>query len=124
MALLRSLTTSVLLLFIATALPAFSQDDTRPVATWQVVRYDIAAGLPHADSDRNLTSKARLDLKNVSARPASTLSLRISQSAVISAVTINGGPAEFTKSEEKLGTGSLQRVVVRVPSVAASGSLS
>jgi hypothetical protein len=101
-----------------------AQDDTRPSATWQVVRYDITATLPQAANDRNLSSKAKLDLKNVSSRPASTLTLRINQAAVVSAVTVNGAAADFTKGEEKIGTGSLQRIVVRVPSVASAGSLS
>ena len=101
-----------------------AQDDTRPSATWQVAKYDITATLPQTDTDRNLTSKAKLDLKNVSARPASTLTLRINQAATVSALMVNGSPADFTKSEEKLGTGSLQRIVVRVPTVAPGGSMS
>jgi tetratricopeptide (TPR) repeat protein len=101
-----------------------AQDDTRPTATWQVVKYDIAATLPQADTDRNLTSKAKLDLKNVSSRPATTLTLRINQAAVVSTVTVNGTAVDFTKSEEKIGTGSLQRIALRVPPVQPEGSLS
>lgn len=102
----------------------FAQDDTRPTATWQVVKYDITATLPQSDTDRNLTSKAKLDLKNVSARPASTLTLRISPTAVVSAVTINGAPVDSTKGEEKVGTGALQRIAVRVPPVQPGGTMS
>ncbi len=110
------------LVFLAGAV--FAQDDGRPSATWQVVKYDITATLPQAENDRSLTSKAKLDLKNVSARPASTVTLRISQAAVVSTINVNGANADFTKSEEKVGTGALQRIVVRVPSVEQGGSLS
>lgn len=102
----------------------FAQDDTRPSATWQVQRYDIAAVLPTAPDDRKLAAKAKLDVENVSTRPASTLTLRISPSAEVSTVTINGTTADFTKGEEKVGTGSLQRIVIRVPSVQQGGTLS
>ena len=101
----------------------FAQDDTRLQATWQVAKYDLKATLPQTDTDRKLTVKAKLDLKNVSPRPASTLTLRISTSAEVTAVTANGATADFTKSEEKLGAGSLQKIVIRIPAVAAGGSL-
>ena len=74
---------------------AHGQDDARVTATWQMQKYDIAATLPANDSDRNLTSKAKLEIKNVSSRPATTLTLRISPSAEVSAVTVNGGDERF-----------------------------
>ncbi|HEX6124340.1 MAG TPA: tetratricopeptide repeat protein [Pyrinomonadaceae bacterium] len=106
-----------------TVLAVWAQDDTRISATWQVQKYDITATLPQTEADRSLTAKARLDLKNVSTRPASTLTLRISPLAAISAVAVNGAAAEFTKGEEKIGTGALQRISIKVPSVAAGGAL-
>lgn len=108
---------------LAVCSTVFGQDDTRISATWQVVKYDITATLPQAETDRTVAAKAKLDLKNVSTRPASTLTLRISPSAEVSAVTINGSAADFTKGEEKIGTGSLQRIVIRVPAVQPGGSL-
>jgi hypothetical protein len=117
----------LMIIVIGVAVPAlavFAQDDTRPTATWQVIRYDINATLPQAETDRNLTVRAKLDIKNVSSRAASTLSLRISTLAEISAVTVNGTAAEFTKGEEKIGTGSLQRIVIRVPPQPVGGTLS
>ena len=69
---------------------AGTQDDTRVSATWQVLKYDITATLPANDSDRNLSAKAKLDIKNVSARPAGTLTLRISPSADVSTLSVNG----------------------------------
>ncbi|MDQ6788013.1 MAG: hypothetical protein M3033_14505, partial [Acidobacteriota bacterium] len=95
---------------------AFAQDETRASKTWEVQKYDITATLPQTETDRNLTAKAVLNLKNVSSRPASTLTLRISPSAEISAVKVNDTTADFTKAEEKIGSlGTLQRIVVRVP---------
>ena len=101
-----------------------AQDEARVSATWQVVKYDITATLPQSESERYLSARAKLDLKNVSARPATTLTLRISPAAEISAFTINGTATEFTKGEEKVGTGSLQRIVVRMPTVQPGGALS
>src|SRR6187551_3595396 len=95
--------TSFLCLLLTLSASVFAQDDTRVSATWQVVKYDITATLPQSDSDRNLSARAKLDLKNVSSRPATTLTLRISPTAEVSAFTINGAPTEFTKGEEKVG---------------------
>lgn len=119
--------TSVHLFLLLTAFLSsslFAQDDTRPSATWQVQRYDINATLPSTPTDRNLTAKAKVDMKNVSSKPASMLTLRISPNAEVTAVTVNGTAADFTKGEEKVGTGSLQRIVVRVPTVQPGGMLS
>ncbi len=101
-----------------------AQDDTRVAATWQVQKYDISATFPQSESDRNLSVKAKVEARNASARPASTMTLRISPAADVSAVTVNGTAIEFSKREEKTGTGSLQQVVVRLPSVAPSGTVS
>ncbi|MEP6703517.1 MAG: hypothetical protein ABJB34_01810, partial [Acidobacteriota bacterium] len=116
--------TLLILLFISLTGSSNAQDDTRVSATWRVNRYDISATLPQAETDRSLSAKAKLDLTNVSARPATTLTLRISPAAEITAVSVNGITADFTKGEEKVGTGSLQRIAVRVPPVQAGGSLS
>lgn len=87
-------------------------------ATWQVQKYDLNVTLPTAESERNVTVKAKVDVKNVSAREASTLTLRISPAAEITSISINGGTVEFTKGEEKINSGgSLQRVAIRMPSV-------
>src|SRR5690349_1453470 len=115
--------TSLLLLSLLFVIPAVGQDDTRVSATWQVQKYDIAATVPQSETDRNLAVKAKVEARNASARPASTMTLRISPAADISAVTINGTASEFSKREEKTGTGSLQQIVVRMPSVAPSGTV-
>jgi hypothetical protein len=103
---------------------SFAQDDTRISATWQVQKYDIAATLPLSEAERNLSVRAKLDLKNVSQRPASTLTLRISPNAEITSISINGGTSEVTKGEEKIATGSLQRLQVRMPAVQPGATVS
>jgi hypothetical protein len=113
-----------ILCFLSPPSSVIGQDDTRVSATWQVVKYDIAATLPQTDTDRSLKATAKLELRNVSARPASTLTLRISPSAEVTSVMVNGTAADLTKGEEKVGTGSLQRIVVRVPPAQPGGTLS
>jgi len=111
--------------FLIALLTAFStilaQADTRVSATWKVQRYDIAVTLPQTEADRNLSVKAKVEARNVSSRPASTMTLRIGPNADVSTVTVNGTSIEFAKREEKTGTGSLQQLIVRMPSVAPNG---
>lgn len=117
----RLLLLAALMLAFVPAL--FAQDDNRISATWQVQRYDITGTLPQSDSDRNLTAKARLEVKNVSSRPASSLTLRISPSAEIISVSVNGSNVDFTKAEEKIASGSLQRFAIRMPAVQPGGTV-
>lgn len=118
-----SIVTFAFLLFTF-AFSTFAQDETHASKTWEVQKYDITATLPQAETDRSLTAKAVLNLKNVSSRPASTLTLRISPSAEVSAVKVNDATADFTKAEEKIGSlGSLQRIVVRVPATQPNTNL-
>ena len=109
-------------LLFTLALSAFAQDESRASATWQVQKYDIAATLPPSEADRNMTVKSVLTLKNVSSGAASRLTLRISPSAEVSAVRVNDAVAEFTKAEEKVGNGTLQRIVMRVPAIQAGAN--
>lgn len=92
-------------------------------ATWQVEKYDISVQMPTADADRSLPIKAKLDLRNVSTAPASTLTLRISPNAEIAAISINGNTTEFTKGQDTIGTSTLQRVGIRMPATPPNGSL-
>lgn len=113
-------TKSVLIFAFLLALFTFSasaQDETRASKTWEVQKYDIAATLPQSETDRNLTVKANLDLKNVSSEAGSRLTLRISEKAEVSAVRVNNATADFSKSTEKAGSRNLQRIIVRVPAI-------
>lgn len=90
------------------------------VQTWQVQKYDISVTLPTGERDRSMVSRAALTLKNVSGKQASSLTLRISPAAEITAIRVNDSVADFSKSEEKVGAaGSLQRLAMRFPGFAA-----
>src|SRR5205814_7229538 len=103
---------------------SFGQDVSRVAATWQVQKYDLDVTLPQDEKGRSVSVKATLNLKNVSGKPASTLTLRISPSAEITAVKINGSIADFAKSEEKITpASSLQRIVLRLAPVAPDALL-
>lgn len=113
-------------LFFTTFFSAtFSQTPTRTAAaTWQVQKYDLNITLPQDERSRSMTVKAVLNLKNVSSSPAGTLTLRISPLAEVSAVKINDGSVDFSKSEEKINTvTALQRIGVRFGSIPAGGAV-
>ena len=103
-----------------------AQDDSRSALTWQVQKYDITATLPQNDADRYLNAKANLNLKNISGRPATTLTLRISEKAEVGGVKLNGAVTDFSKGlPEKLDAArNLQKTVVRMPAVAPGGTVS
>ncbi|CAN5325215.1 hypothetical protein BH10ACI2_BH10ACI2_24050 [soil metagenome] len=102
----------------------FAQDTSRTAsATWKVQKYDLDVSLP-ADASRIITVKANLDVKNVSGKPASTLTLRISTAAEISAVRVNSAVADFAKSEEKINSAtSLQRIAIRFGAAAPDANV-
>jgi hypothetical protein len=109
-------TLSILIIICSCAVASLSQTETKVFTTWQVQKYDISATLPQTDTDRYLSAKALLTVKNVSANPVSTLTLRISDKAEVSGVKIDGATADFTKGEDKINANrSLQRIVLRIP---------
>ncbi|CAN5829740.1 hypothetical protein BH20ACI4_BH20ACI4_02600 [soil metagenome] len=110
--------------FLLFNISIFAQDDGRSLLTWQVQKYDITATLPQTETDRNFTAKAVLNLKNISTNPTTSLTLRISQSAEVSAITINGASVDFSKREEKINeASSLQKISIRVPSVQPNANI-
>jgi tetratricopeptide (TPR) repeat protein len=115
---------SIIAAVLLTVAFSHAQDTSRIGATWQVEKYDLAVQLPSAETDRNLTVKAKLDLRNVSAGPASSLTLRISPNATITSASVNGNVVEFTKATENLGSAALQRISMRIPGVAAGAAAS
>lgn len=94
-----------------------AQTETRATKTWEVQKYDIAATLPVAESDRFLNAKAVLNLKNVSGNAATSLTLRINQNAEVTDVKLNNTTVSFTKGEERIGSGRLQRIILRAISI-------
>lgn len=97
-------------------LPVLGQDDIRLAATWQVQKYDLTVTMPQADADRAISVRALLTVRNVSSRPARSLTLRISPNATVGAVSVNGSGIDFSTDTDKIGTGSLQRIALRPPS--------
>lgn len=113
-----------IILVFAFHFSSYGQDAGRVSATWQVQKYDLDVTLPQDEKTRSVAVKGLLSLKNVSGKPASTLTLRISPAADVSAVKINDSIADFTKGEEKISTSqSLQRIVMRIASIAADGTI-
>jgi len=110
------------LLFIF-AFASFAQTDNRASKTWEVQKYDITATVPATEADRFLDVRAALSLKNASSSAASSLTLRISPSAEVSAVKINGASVDFSKGEEKVGSGTLQRIILRGVSAPPNGNI-
>ena len=117
-----NITFAILLYTFASSV--FAQDESRASKTWEVQKYDIAATLPRAETDRYLSVKAALDLKNASGAAGSRLTLRISEKAEVSAVRVNNQAADFTKGEEKIGSRNLQRIIVRVPPIQSNQTFS
>lgn len=117
--------TAFVFVLLALANVTFAQGDARPSITWQVQRYEMAVVLPQNEADRAMAVTAKLAVKNVSERPATTLTLRIGSSAEITSVKVSESAVEPLKAEEKVGPSvSLQRLVLRVPAVPPDGILS
>ena len=110
-------------LVITFTLSTFAQTDNRASKTWEVLKYDITATLPTVETDRYLNVRAVLNLRNASSGAASSLTLRISPNAEVLALKVNNATADFTKGEEKVGSGILQRIILRGVSVAPNGNL-
>lgn len=113
--------TILFILFFTLAINA----QVRLTLTWEVLKYDLVATLPQDYSaDRDLDVTATLNLKNIGSRSSSTLSMRISDQAKVSAVSINGSTADFSSKEEKIvGEQKLQKVVVGVPAIPKGGTV-
>src|SRR5687767_10377192 len=88
-----------------------AQTENRASRTWEVQKYEISATLPSVETDRFLNARATISLRNASASAASSLTLRISALAEVSAVKVNGATADFSKGEEKAGNQTLQRII-------------
>lgn len=83
-------------------------------ASWKVSRYDINATVPQ--SDRNLVVRATVSAKNVGTAAGTTMTLRLTPSATVKAAKANDAETTFRSRTE--GLGSLQTVVVNIPSTA------
>lgn len=88
-------------------------------ASWKVLRYDINANLQQ--SDRSLVVKATLAAKNVGTAAGTTLTLRLTPQAEVKAAKAGDAEATFRTRTETLG--SLQTIVVTIPSAAIDSTV-
>lgn len=92
-------------------------------ATWQVQKYDLAVQLPQ-DNSRTVAVTATLSLKNISAQPATRLTLRIASAAEITSIKINGASVDAAKTPEKINPStSLQRIATSILSAAPDSTV-
>lgn len=114
-----SITTLAFLLFTF-SLSVFGQE-----VAWRVLKYDINANLPPNPMDRNLSARVTLNLQNVGTAAGSRLTLRISDKAEVSGVTVNNAAVTFNKAQdEKSGGRAIQRIVVNMPGIQPNATTS
>jgi tetratricopeptide (TPR) repeat protein len=103
----------------------WAQDEPRAAAaTWQVEKYDVTVTPPSGERDRAIAVTANLSLKNVSGKPATQLTLRMSPSADVSSIKVNGSVLDFARSEQNVsGTTALQNRRGRISTVAAGETI-
>jgi tetratricopeptide (TPR) repeat protein len=107
-----------LLLFFSVAAFISAQAQAEPTAAWQVVRYDITASAP--GSERNLTARALLTVRNIGRGSGPRITLRINPKAEIKAATANDATASFRASQDERN--NLQRVEITLPAPVAPGA--
>jgi Tetratricopeptide repeat len=95
---------------------AVAQDE--PTAAWQVTKFDITATLPPA-SERALTARALLTVRNIGRGAGSSLVLRINPKAEIKAATVGETSATFRAGDVR---NELQLVRVTLPTPVAPGA--
>lgn len=95
---------------------AGAQDE--PSAAWLVTRFDITATVPPA-TERALTARSILTIRNIGRGAGSSLTLRISPKAEIKAVTAGDATATFRAGDVR---NDLQLVRVTLPAAVAPGA--
>ncbi|HKR02795.1 MAG TPA: tetratricopeptide repeat protein [Pyrinomonadaceae bacterium] len=101
---------------LAATLNARAQDE--PTAAWQITSFDITANAPAA-TERALTARAQLTVRNVGRASGSTLTLRLSPKAEIKAASVGGSTATFRAGDIR---NDLQLVRVTLPTPVAPGA--
>lgn len=92
---------------------AFAQDE--PTAAWQVTKFDITATIPAA-TERALTARALLTVRNIGRGAGSSLTLRINPKAEIKAASIGDAAATFRAGDIR---NELQLVRITLPTPVA-----
>jgi hypothetical protein len=115
---------SFILIILVLTFSGYAFSQTSANATWQVTKYDLNVTLPQAERDRAVTIRAIVTARNISGAPASSLTLRISPNADVSAVSVAAASIAPTKGEEKTASGAtLQRLALRIPAVAPAAEV-
>ena len=123
---MKRLHVPIVFILICFASIASAQDEPR--AAWQITKFDITASAPA--TERALTVRAQLMVRNVGRGAGTTLSLRINPKAEIKSASVGGSPATFRTAEESFKRQervllTLQRFTINLPApVAPNGNVS
>ena len=96
-------------------LPIDVRAQDEPRAAWQVTNFDITVNNP--GTERALTARAVVSLRNVGRGGGTTLSLRINTKAEIKSLSIGGATATYRSIPE--ARGSAQRLTITLPGTIA-----
>jgi tetratricopeptide (TPR) repeat protein len=96
-------------------LPIDVRAQDEPRAAWQVTNFDITVNNP--GTERALTARAVVSLRNVGRGGGTTLSLRINTKAEIKSLSIGGATATYRSIPESRG--SAQRLTITLPGTIA-----
>jgi tetratricopeptide (TPR) repeat protein len=102
----------VLALFVS--FDSRAQDEAR--AAWQVTNFDITVA--NLNTERALSARATLNVRNVGRGGGTTLTLRINAKAEIKSVTVGSATAGYRMLPEPRGGG--QRILINLPSTTAA----
>src|ERR1051325_7600770 len=105
---------SLVCLQLMFAVNSRAQDEAR--AAWQVTNFDITVA--NLNTERALSARATLTVRNVGRGAGSTLTLRINTKAEIKSVTIGSATAGYRMLPEPRGGG--QRILINLPSTVAA----
>ena len=114
--------------FILICFTSIASAQDEPRAAWQITKFDITASAPA--TERALTVRAQLMVRNVGRGAGTTLSLRINPKAEIKSASVGGSPATFRTAEESFKRQervllTLQRFTITLPApVAPKGNVS
>src|ERR1051326_8250879 len=108
-------------LFIAAVVSGFlspqSQAQDEPRAAWAITNYDLT--VPAIGNERALTVHAVITAKNIGRGSGATLTVRLSPTAEMKAISIGSATATFQTRPETRGStqrGAAQRVAITLPS--------
>jgi len=102
-------------LFLGVLLPVGTPAQEEARAAWQVTNFDVTVN--NLGTDRALSARAVLALRNIGRGAGSTLTLRINSKAEIKSVTVGSATAGHRSLPEPRG--NAQRITITLPSTIA-----